>query len=130
MGRFSTTLLSLLASRANRTGALVCVYVYVYVVGTSMDTKDHVVNDDRQGEVVEQICKVVPDLGASVFLHALCVKSICLMCLASAMQEKKRREGIVSCRVIFFSFLPEGGDSKDQFKEKKRRGRVYLSNGS
>lgn len=59
-----------------------------------MDTKDHVVNDDRQGEVVEQICKVVPDLGASVFLHALCVESICLNCLGKSRNARKEEKAL------------------------------------
>lgn len=44
-----------------------------------MDTKYHVVNDNRQSQVVKKIRKVVPDIRRPVFFHTLRVEPVCLV---------------------------------------------------
>lgn len=43
---------------------------------TAMYTKDLIVYDNAEGEKVEHICEVVPDIGVSVFSCTFCVEAI------------------------------------------------------
>lgn len=41
-----------------------------------MDAKNVIVDDDAQGQEVEHVGKVMPDVGVAVFSRALCVKAV------------------------------------------------------
>ena len=45
---------------------------------TPMHAEYLIVDDHRQGEEIEHIRKVIPDICAAIFAHTLCIEAICL----------------------------------------------------
>lgn len=59
-----------------------------------METEDSIFDDCSEGQIIEQICKVLPHIGVAVLAHALIIEAIDLGDLSTLMVASQNSDSI------------------------------------